>query len=167
MSVATSAMAIITERAGGNMVLYVREINQEEREELLSWLSSDDAELKHRAQVVLLSAEGYRIPEIAQTLNAHSANLRKWIHRFNTMSCQGLVTVRSGGAKPRFSYEQKARIIALAQKRPRELGLNFTAWTLHKLAEQAEKRQIVDRISHEYVRQILREARCPYKQYAR
>ncbi len=160
-------IAAITERAGGHMVLYVRELEQAEREELVSWLSSDDAELRHRAQVVLLSAEGYRIPEIAQTLNSHSANLRKWIHRFNTMSCQGLITVRSGGAKPRFSHEQKARIIALAQKRPRELGLNFTAWTLHKLAEQAEKRKIVDRISHEYIRQILREARCPYKQYAR
>jgi hypothetical protein len=51
----------------------------------------------------------------------------------------------------------------LAQIRPRELGLNFTRWTLHKLAQQAAKRGIVDRISHECVRQILKEADCDYK----
>ena len=69
-----------------------------------------------------------------------------------------------GGAKPRFTEEQKQRIVALAQTRPRELGLNFTKWTLHRLAEQAERQQIVDRISHEYVRQILLSARCSYRQ---
>lgn len=97
-------------------------------------------------------------------VQAHPANLRKWIHRFNRSGCQGLISTRSGGAKPRFTEEQKRRIVALAQKRPRDLGLHFTKWTLHRLAEQAEKQQIVDRISHEYVRQILLAAECPYRQ---
>ena len=70
--------------------------------------------------------------------------------------CQGLITVRSGGAKPRFTEAQKRRIADLAKRPPRELGLNFSNWTLHRLAEQAAKRHIVDQISHEYVRQILK-----------
>ncbi|NLG52293.1 MAG: helix-turn-helix domain containing protein [Chloroflexi bacterium] len=145
------------------MVLYVRELDASEKARLQSWLNSDDPELKHRARVVLLSADGYRIPEIAQIVESHPANLRKWIHRFNQMGCRGLRTVRSGGAKPRFTETQKKRIVALARSRPRELGLNFTSWTLHKLAEQAEKQRIVDQISHEYVRQILKAANCSYK----
>jgi transposase len=145
------------------MVLHVAELNAIEREQLRKWSSSQDVELGHRVQVVLLSAEGYRIPEIAAILGAHPANLRKWIHRFNRHRCRGLITVRSGGAKPRFSEEQKARIIALAASRPRELGLSFSTWTLHRIAEQARREQIVDRISHEYIRQILKAANCSYK----
>jgi transposase len=149
------------------MVLHVRALEQEENEQLHNWLACPDAELAHRSRVVLLSAEGYRIPEIAQVLRVHPANLRKWIHRFNRKSCKGLLTVRSGGARPRFSKEQRARIVALAERGPRELGLGFTSWTLHRLAEQAQKQRIVDRISHEYVRQILRAAHCSYKHVAR
>ncbi|MGQ9684018.1 MAG: helix-turn-helix domain-containing protein [Anaerolineae bacterium] len=145
------------------MVLYVRELTEAENTLLRSWVAGSDMDLKHRARVILLSADGYRIPEIGEIVKAHPANLRKWIHRFNQTGTQGLVSTRSGGAKPRFSDEQKKKIIALAQTRPRELGLNFTKWTLHRLAEQAEKQKIVDRISHEYVRQILLSANCSYR----
>jgi len=146
------------------MVLYARELTESEDRQLKQWLECDEPELKHRARVIMLSSEGYRIPEIGQIVQAHPANLRKWIHRFNRDGCQGLISLRSGGAKPRFTEEQKQRIVALAQTKPRELGLNFTRWTLHRLAEQAERRQIVDRISHEYVRQILLSAECSYRQ---
>jgi len=138
------------------MVLYVRELASEERQELERWMQDASPELQHRARVVLLSAEGRSVPEIARLLSAHPANLRKWLHRFNAEGCQGLITVRSGGAKPRFTEAQKRRIADLAKRPPRELGLNFSNWTLHRLAEQAAKRHIVDQISHEYVRQILK-----------
>jgi transposase len=145
------------------MVLYARELSDSEHDQLKQWLEGTEAELKHRARVILLSIDGYRIPEIGEMLGAHPANLRKWIHRFNKQGCRGLISTRSGGAKPRFTEEQKRRIVALAETRPRELGLNFTRWTLHRLAEQAAKQKIVDRISHEYVRQILRSASCSYR----
>ncbi len=145
------------------MVLYARDLTDTEQETLRDWLEGDEPDLKHRARVVLLSSDGYRIPEIGELVGAHPANLRKWIHRFNRNGCRGLISTRSGGAKPRFSEEQKQRIVALAEQRPRDLGLNFTKWTLHRLAEQAEKQRIVDRISHEYVRQILLAADCSYR----
>jgi transposase len=144
------------------MVLYVRELRKEEVRRLRGWVNGPDKTLEHRARVVLLSSEGYRVPEIAHILEAHPANLRKWVHRFNEQGCRGLVTVRSGGAKPRFTQEQKARIVSLARTKPRDLGLNYTSWTLHKLAEQARARAIVDQISHECVRQILKDAQCSY-----
>jgi transposase len=149
------------------MVLRIRELSQAEKSRLQAWLHAQDEALRHRARVILLSAEGHRIPEIAKMVGANPANLRKWIHRFNERSCAGLLTRRSGGAKPRFSEEQKRRIVALARSKPHELGLNFTSWTLHRLAEEARQRRIVDRISHEYVRQILKAANCSYKQLGR
>ena len=110
-----------------------------------------------------LARQGYRVPEIGPLVESHPANLRKWIHRFNEHGCAGLRTVHSGGPKRRFSIDQRTRIVRLAQTKPRDLGLNFTRWTLHRLAQQAEKQGFVDRISHECVRQILREAHCSYR----
>ena len=148
------------------MALYVRELTEAEENQLQHWLTSDDPAMKHRAQVVLLSSQGYRVPEIGPLVKSHPANLRKWIHRFNERGCDGLRTVHSGGPRRRFSSQQKTEIIRLAQARPRDIGLYFTRWTLHKLAQQATKRGIVDRISHECVRQILREARFDYRRSA-
>jgi transposase len=144
------------------MVLYVRELAPQERNELEQWLATNRDEVSHRAHVILLSAQGYRVPEIASLVGAHPASLRKWLHRFNQQGCAGLLTVRAGGARPRFTETQKRRILDLAKRPPRELGLNFSSWTLHKLAEQAAKRHIVDQISHEYVRQILKANACGY-----
>jgi transposase len=145
------------------MALYVRDLSKTELEQLHYWARCDDASMKHRARVVLLSSEGYRVPEIGAMLEAHPANLRKWIHRFNQRGCEGLRTVHSGGPRQRFSPEQRAQIVRLSQTNPRDLELSFSRWTLHKLAHQAARRGIVDSISHECVRQILKAANCEYR----
>lgn len=145
------------------MALYARKLTKAEEKQLKRWLTGNDPVLRHRAKVILLSSQGYRVPEIGPLVESHPANLRKWIHRFNERGCQGLQTVRSGGPGLRFSPRQRQEIIRLAQINPRDLGLNFSRWTLHKLARQAVKRGIVERISHECVRQILKQACCQYK----
>jgi len=143
-----------TERSS-MMVLQVRRITGKERAVLNRWTSSDDKELQMRSRIILLSNEGYRVPEIGAILGRHPTNLRKWIHRFNEHGCQGLTSKRSGGRPPHFTDAQKQQIVSLAQTNPRELGLSFSRWTLHRLAAEARRREVVDRISHEYVRQIL------------
>ncbi|MGB0384615.1 MAG: helix-turn-helix domain-containing protein [Ardenticatenaceae bacterium] len=145
------------------MALYVRKLEDEEKELLTVWKDGEDADLKHRSRVILLSSDGYRIPEISTIVKAHPTNLRKWVHRFNQRGSDGLISPRSGGPPPRFTEEQKEQIADLAQQPPRELGLNFSRWTLHKLADQASKRGIVDSISHEYVRQILKAKGVDYR----
>ena len=145
------------------MALYVRELTKEEETQLTEWKDGDDKDLKHRSKVILLSSKGYRIPEISTIVKAHPTNLRKWVHRFNQRGSDGLVSPRSGGPPPRFTEEQKEQIAELAQEPPRELGLKFTRWTLHKIADQAAKRGIVDSISHEYVRQVLKAKGVDYR----
>jgi len=145
------------------MVLYVRELTEGEEKQLQSWSRCNDPVMRHRAQVILLSSQGYRVPEMVSLVESHPANLRKWLHRFNERGCEGLRTVHSGGPRRRFSAQQRVEIVRLAEMKPRALGLNYTRWTLHKLAQQAAKRGIVDGISHECVRLILREADCDHK----
>lgn len=145
------------------MALYVRKLTEAEGTQLAVWSSGSDAVMKHRAQIILLSSQGYRVPEIGSIVSSHPANLRKWIHRFNEQGCDGLRIVHAAGSRLRFTAQQRQQIVQLAQARPRELGLNFTRWTLHRLAQQAARRGIVDRISHECVRQILKEADGDYR----
>jgi transposase len=149
------------------MVLYVRNLTGAEERQLKLWSSGNDRIMKHRAEIILLSSQGYRIPEIGLLVGSHPANLRKWIHRFNRQSCDGLRTIHAAGSRLRFTAQQRIQIVQLAQARPRELGLNFTRWTLHRLAQQAASRGIVERISHECVRQILKEAKRDYRGSAR
>lgn len=149
------------------MALYVRKLTSLERRQLRRWIQSDDRDLQHRSRVILLSSEGYRVPEISPLVDAHPTNLRKWIHRFNDCGTRGLISPRGGGPPPRFSPEQKRRIARLAERPPRDLGLPFSRWTLHKLAAHAEEQGIVDSISHEYVRQILKGAGVDYRQRRR
>lgn len=149
------------------MVLYVRKLTEAEERQLSLWSSGNDPTMKRRAEIILLSSRGYRIPEIGSLVGSHPANLRKWIHRFNQQSCDGLRTIQVTGRRLRFSTQQRVQIIQLAQTRPRELGLNFTRWTLHRLAQQAANRGIVQHISHESVRQILKEAGRDYRESAR
>ena len=145
------------------MVLHIRELTGNEEDQLRGWLSGDDPAMRHRARVVLLSREGYCVPEIGQITGSHPANLRKWIHRFNDDGCAGLRPLKSGGARRRFSSGQRSEIVGLARTDPRSLGLPFSRWTLHRLASQATERGIVERISHESVRQILAEAGCDHR----
>jgi transposase len=145
------------------MALYVRDITEDEKAQLYEWREGNDKDLRHRSRVILLSGEGYRIPEISGIVKAHPTNLRKWVHRFNDRGPDGLISPRSGGPPPRFTEEQKDQIAELASQSPRGMGLNFSRWTLHKLAEQASERGIVDSISHEYVRQILKTKEVDYR----
>lgn len=137
------------------MALQVRVLSKKELAQLNRWVERGEKELPVRARIILLSGEGYRVPEIGAILGRHPTNLRKWIHRFNEKGCQGLISERSGGRPPRFTEEQKQQIVALARTNPRSLGLDFSRWTLHRLAAEAQRMEVVDRISHEYVRQIL------------
>jgi transposase len=145
------------------MALYARKLTETEERQLRIWLIGSDATMQHRARVVFLSSQGYRVPEIGPLVHCSPANLRKWIHRFNRLGCEGLNTVHSGGPRLRFTMEQRQGIVALAQTNPRDLGFNFSRWTLHQLAAKASERQIVERISHECVRQILHDAHCDYR----
>ncbi len=60
------------------------------------------------------------------------------------------------GTPPTFTAEQVCQIMALACKKPEDLGLPFTAWTPSELARTAVKRAIVSSISPASVGRFLK-----------
>lgn len=139
------------------MALFVRELTNEEWEEL-EWLTqqSEPDVPEQRLMIVLLSAQGHRVQEVSREVDLHPINVRKWIHRFNEDGIDGLRSGKSPGRPPVFSDEQREAIVEIAAADPRQVGLNFSQWSLQRLRKYLIQNKIVDQISVETIRQVLR-----------
>ena len=62
-----------------------------------------------------------------------------------------------GGRRPKFTLPQRREIKKTAKSRPAEHGLPFSAWSLWGLAEFLVAYGVVNDISHEGLRTLLRE----------
>ncbi len=146
------------------MCIYVREITNEEGQKLQRLLrrSKDPVEMR-RAAVVLQSAQGFRVREIAKSQFYCEKQVRTIIKRFNE---EGFVSLRSkygGGRPPTFDRETRLDIVDAAMSRPEDVGLPFTQWSLTKLRAYLIKKGVIDTISIERLRQILKEEGFSYQ----
>jgi len=62
-----------------------------------------------------------------------------------------------GGRPPKFTLPQRQKIKKTALGRPADHGLPFSTWSLPKLADFLVAEGVVDDISHEGLRLLLRE----------
>jgi DNA-binding NarL/FixJ family response regulator len=69
--------------------LYVRALSDEERTQLAAGLRSSEAVVLRRSQIVLASARGERVPQIARAVGCSEKTVRHAIRRF---SGQGVAT---------------------------------------------------------------------------
>ena len=137
-------------------MLFVRKLTENECESLSQKAASDDAsELSLRSRIILLSAQGQPVPQIAQLIGLHPINVRKWIHRFNKLGAFGLESAKSPGRPLVFSPDQRDLVLSMARKSPSELGLPYTRWSLQRLRDYLVESQLVSSISVETVRLIL------------
>ena len=137
----------------------VREITNDEGNRLLRTVrrSSGSVVTWRRAQMVLLSAQGMDVPMIAQVTFTSPDRVRDVIHNFNTDGFDSLRPKYAGGRPPKFSAGQRAEIKKIALARPADHGLPFSTWSLTKLADYLVAQGVVEDISHEGLRMLLRE----------
>jgi len=117
------------------MCIYVREITNEEWNQLKRVLrsSSDSFKIK-RAQVILASAQCMRVPDISKSLGFSSDYVSYVIHGFNEIGFEVLKSkYRNCGSSPKFSNEERQLIIDIALSKPKDLGLPFTVWSCQSL----------------------------------
>lgn len=116
-----------------------------------------------RAIVVLMSAQGQSVPDIALLLDCSQEYVRGVIHAFNDIGFAALDPKWSGGRPATIGERARRQIGLIARCRPRDLGLPFSAWSLAKLAEYLAATGVVASISRERVRQILRADRISWQ----
>ena len=137
----------------------VRELSNEEGNRLLRMLRRGRGSVVtwRRAQMVLLSAQGMDVPAIAQVAFTSPDRVREVLHNFNDDGFDSLYPRYSGGRPPKFTLPQRREIKRVALSRPADHDLPFSTWSLSKLAEFLVAEGVVDDISHEGLRILLRE----------
>jgi transposase len=139
-------------------LLFVRELQPEEGTHLQRLIkrSKDPVEIR-RATVVLASAQGEKVRDIARLTAFTDEYVRDIINDFNERGFAALPGGKPRGAGPKFSKEDQERIVGVALGRPRDYGFPLSRWSLRKLQQALVWNGIVDYINHETLRQILHE----------
>ena len=137
----------------------VREITNDEGNRLLRTVRRDSGSVVtwRRAQMVLLSAQGMDAPQIAEITFTSPDRVRDVIHNFNADGFDSLRPKYAGGRPPKFDAEDRATITQIALARPTDHGLPFSTWSLSKLADYLVTQGVIEDISHEGLRQLLRD----------
>jgi len=110
-----------------------------------------------RAQMVLLSAQGMPVAKIAEVTFTSPDRVRDVLHNFTADGFDSLYPRYAGGRPPKFDLKQRAQIKQLALSRPEDHHLPFSVWSLAKLADFLVAEGVVDDISHEGLRALLRD----------
>src|SRR3954471_17303894 len=137
----------------------VRAITNEEGNRLLRIVrrSSGSVVTWRRAQMVLLSAQGMDATRIAEVTFTSPDRVRDVIHNFNADGFDSLYPRYAGGRPKTFTLPERREIKKIAVSAPANHGLPFSTWSLSKLAEFLVAEGVVDDISHEGLRVLLRQ----------
>lgn len=137
----------------------VREITNEEGQRLLRTVrrSSGSVVTWRRSQMILLSAQGMDVAAIARVAFTSEDRVREVIHNFNSDGFESLYPKYSGGRPPTFTLPQRQQVKKIALSRPADHKLPFSTWSLAKLADFLVAEGVVEDISHEGLRVLLRE----------
>jgi transposase len=105
--------------------------------------------------MVLLSAEKkLKVDEIADIVRESSVTVLRWLHRYIAEGIQGLMDAPRSGRSSILTDEFRKRLLEVVRRRPRSLELEFSMWTLQRLADfMAEDTGI--RVSTETIRRAL------------
>ncbi len=136
----------------------VREISDDEGNRLKRIVrrGSGSVVTWRRAQMVLWSAQGMSVAQIAGLAFTSEDRVRDVLHNFNADGFESLYPRYAGGHPPVFTLAQRREIKTIAKSRPAEHGLPFSRWSLAKLADFLVAEGVVEDISHEGLRELLR-----------
>jgi transposase len=110
-----------------------------------------------RAQMVVLSAQSMDVAAIARVAFTSEDRVGDVIRNFNADGFGSLYPKYKGGRPPKFTLAQRREIKKVATSRPPDYDLPFSTWSLSKLGEFLVAEGVVDDISHESLRVLLRE----------
>jgi len=137
----------------------VREIDDDEGRRLLRIVRRGTGSVVtwRRAQMVLLSAQKMSPAKIAEVTFTSEDRVRDVIHNFNADGFGSLYPKYAGGRPRVFNLPERREIEKIAKSKPVEHGLPFSTWSLSKLADFLVAEGVVDDISHEGLRVLLRD----------
>jgi len=131
-------------------------LSKAERQELQEIVrkGKNKARVITRARILLLSNEGRTDQQIAEALQIGRATVERIRRRAVRESVQiALVDRPRPGTEPKLNAKQEAQLIALACSEPPP---GQKRWTIRLLMEEVMQQKIVDSISFETVRRVVK-----------
>lgn len=139
--------------------VFVRPITMAEGQRLARITRTSRSPVRlRRAMVVLASAQGQAVGDIADLLTASPEYVRRVIHDFNNQGFAALDPKSSGGRPKAISDAARREICLIARCAPADLGLEYQTWSLTTTGEHVMRRRLVESISRETLRTILTRA---------
>jgi transposase len=138
--------------------IFVRPLTDAERQALEEGPRSSDAFVLRRCQILLGSARGERVPQIAHALGCDEQTARNAIHAFNTT---GVAALQPGSSVPHtihvaFDPPAAERLRALLHHSPRTFGKETSLWTLELAAKVSFAQGLTaERVTGETIRATL------------
>ena len=136
--------------------LFVPSLSEEQILELEQlYRKTEVPRVRTRAQMVLLSAEKkLTADEIADIVRESSVTVLRWLHRYIAEGIQGLLDAPRSGRSSILTNEFRKRLLEVVRRRPRSLELEYSMWTLQRLAEFMAE-DTGTRVSTETIRRAL------------
>ncbi len=107
--------------------------NKEETIAMLKKLArkSKDARQRRQYDIVRLSLDGHRKPEIAQIMDMSLQGIYKVLNRYKAKGVEGLILGKAKGRERKLTGEQEAQLYeVISEKLPKDVGLEpFCNWT--------------------------------------
>jgi transposase len=115
---------------------FVRKLSRAERSRLAAILHDPpNVRVFLRAKAVDLSSQGWKVPEIAKVVQRDRSVVSRWLHRFDKEGIEGLWPRKSPGRPPKATVEFRQAAAEAVRQNPRELGYEFTRWTVDLLTD--------------------------------
>ncbi len=130
--------------ANSIMTNYVHPLSPKEQKALKKLhRDTKDAEIRSRCQMILLSNEGLKPPQVAQSVRVNGRTVRRYIARYEAENIDGLQNRVRRGRKPRVTADYLKQLESTVEHMPRDLDLPYSNWTTVNLAEyMAQKTDI-------------------------
>ena len=137
----------------------IRELTAEERQALEQGLRSSKSFELRRSQIVLASAHGESVTQIARWVGCNDQTVRNAIHAFNQ---QGIAALQAQSRRPHqtreaFDDQAAAKLKEMLHQSPRRYGKATSLWTLDLAAEVSlEQGLTAERVSDETIRRTIK-----------
>jgi transposase len=111
------------------------------------WHNHPIARCRKRAHAILLSANGYKIPQISQILEVERRAVSQWIDKWEALGVMGLYDKPRSGRPPIFTPSEATLLLDIVDEEPRQLkqaqvkiekitGKSASGYTLKRLLKK-------------------------------
>ncbi len=115
-------------------MIFVRALTDDERRLLQRLVRTEVGRVSERLRMVLLSARGYPVPQIAAIFECDEATVRTWLGRFEVDGVDGLRDRPRGGRPPKADAGARVALGRALDQPPADCGHLAGYWTVAMLA---------------------------------